>query len=778
MDVKITIRAWRHIVKAIIREYSQDREIRDIMNEDHDMEVSRDDFHDRQFGHSGHIAGILYGRDLMESPMHTVSERESFRRVSVEWHRFLQFPSSHGPSSSRVWRDAVEVAPDVQNGRIRRLQQLQRVDLRGALRQLVGHEQAEFRGQQEEALQAIVHRVSPIVVVMGTSAGKSALFMLPARTSPHGMTVVVVPVVSLRQDLSDRCQRAGIRCVEWDAARPADGAQIVLVTPESTTTSTFQTFMNRQRALGMLDRIVVDECHVILESVDGWRPKVRALIDLAQYRVQLIYLTATLEPAVEGTFYRMTGIVPAQARMIRGATTRENIRYRVLPYDVKQIEEVLQGLVARLQRQYPLPGQVIVYCPTVSQTESFARLLDCVAYHRHVGTEREKREILRQLIGGEQQVFTATNALGLGIDRPSIRVVIHVGVPRQMRPFAQESGRAGRDGLPSESIVMRPGYTTSSGQWRACGEDTVEEAIRQFIDDAVCRRVTLDRVMDGRIDRIGCAAGEEACDICRPRVEEESFTLVTPSSKRARTDEVEEDAAVEKRRRHESRQPGREGFDDDSGFVDASMVEAVEFDRQEVRQEAALTTQRARRCEDARDAWQLGAVLDRWQDRCPVCVVYQQESVHHALLACEHPMANEIRCASIQLRTQIKYDRFAVCFYCHLPQEICDQWVRRPDGGFRRAPGVRCQYEATLMFDVVTAVLTGGHTFHAWARTIHAWVIEDEGETATGQNMANDSAEIRWYGRQVIWGGMESSQFVRHFYRCARVAEEALAVYD
>ncbi|KAK5189257.1 hypothetical protein LTR47_011255 [Exophiala xenobiotica] len=158
----MTIRAWRHIVKAIIREYSQDRKIREIMHEYHDMEVSRDDFHDRHFGHSGHIAGILYGRDLMENPMHTVSDRESFRRVSVEWHRFLQFPSSPRSSSSK---------------------QLQRVDLRGSLRQLVQTEHAEFRGQPEEALQAIVHRVSPIVVVMGTSAGKSALFMLPASMS-------------------------------------------------------------------------------------------------------------------------------------------------------------------------------------------------------------------------------------------------------------------------------------------------------------------------------------------------------------------------------------------------------------------------------------------------------------------------------------------------------------------------------------------------------------------------------------------------------------------
>src|ERR1700744_2021389 len=82
MDVSMTIRALRHIIKAIIREYSHDPQVQGIMSEDHDMEVRGDDFHDRQFGHSGHIAGMLYGRDLMEAPHHTISEREAFRSVS------------------------------------------------------------------------------------------------------------------------------------------------------------------------------------------------------------------------------------------------------------------------------------------------------------------------------------------------------------------------------------------------------------------------------------------------------------------------------------------------------------------------------------------------------------------------------------------------------------------------------------------------------------------------------------------------------------------------
>ena len=84
-------------------------------------------------------------------------------------------------------------------------------------------------------------------------------------------------------------------------------------------------------------------------------------------------------------------------------------------------------------------------------------------YFREVGDHEHKRWLLDRLISGHEQVFTATNALGIEIDRASIRVVIHVGVPRSMASFAQESGRAGRDGLPSESIIMWPGRPDRQG---------------------------------------------------------------------------------------------------------------------------------------------------------------------------------------------------------------------------------------------------------------------------------------------------------------------------
>ena len=98
------------------------------------------------------------------------------------------------------------------------------------------------------------------------------LFMLPAFVAPGGCTVVVVPLISLRADLMQRCQQLRIQYVSWESRRPPDEAVIVLVTPESSEDPDFHTFLNRQRWMRRLDRIMVDECHIILNSQKDFRP--------------------------------------------------------------------------------------------------------------------------------------------------------------------------------------------------------------------------------------------------------------------------------------------------------------------------------------------------------------------------------------------------------------------------------------------------------------------------------------------------------------------------
>lgn len=168
---------------------------------------------------------------------------------------------------------------------------------------------------------------------------------------------------------------------------------------------------------------------------------------------------------------------------------------------------VLVGIVERKKKQYSEDGKIVVYCASVEQTKAVAAELGGICYHREAGTAEHKSGLLRQLKEPSgHRVFAATNALGLGVDAPTIRVVIHVGMIRRIRDYSQESGRAGRDGEPSEAIIINTAETEE-------GWETAEMKMKEFVWSGECRRVILGRYMDG-IERGVCSEDEQKWDAC------------------------------------------------------------------------------------------------------------------------------------------------------------------------------------------------------------------------------------------------------------------------
>lgn len=156
---------------------------------------------------------------------------------------------------------------------------------------------------------------------------------------------------------------------------------------------------------------------------------------------------------------------------------------------------------------------MVVYSNTVGRVKRIAQELGCNAYyHDAVG----KASMLEEFIEGKQQVIVATSALGMGVDIPDIRCIIHVDRPRTLLDYAQESGRAGRDGLRSEAVVIEE----EIGRVRKEEEQFKEEQqlVGLYIEGEGgvegCRRVILDRYLDGRQDRVRCEEEEELCDSC------------------------------------------------------------------------------------------------------------------------------------------------------------------------------------------------------------------------------------------------------------------------
>ena len=275
MGVGLNIMAWRHGAKAIYRRYiSSKTAVKTVMQADKDESDLEDAPFDVGFGHTSHVGGMIYGRPITEAMFSTEDKRAGLRHASEEWHAFMQFSSTLKARPKKGTR-ARAMREEAREDERRRWRMLKEVDVEAELTRLVG-KQAQFRSVQRPALEAIMQHRSPVVAIMGIGAGKSILFMLPAFVSRR-VSIIITPLVSLRENMYDRCNKLGITCVEWSSRRPHEWAQIVLVTPESAVGEGFGQFINRQQAIGRLDRIVVDECHVVLDLMQGWRSRMMAL---------------------------------------------------------------------------------------------------------------------------------------------------------------------------------------------------------------------------------------------------------------------------------------------------------------------------------------------------------------------------------------------------------------------------------------------------------------------------------------------------------------------
>lgn len=525
-NLSVNPNIYRHIAIAIYRQFcSQDQHprlfqlIEQMGPNEHDRRVFAgeavvNEASDLQAAHSTRVAEERYAL-LMDHHLRTSQrEKENFRTISALWHHQVGFSSilpakslssGYAPSLEDLGIQAQEL----------RLNRLRQADLGAELCRLMDSPTASFRGRQEDALEQIIAGSANVIVVMGTGQGKSLLFMLPALMDPDGLTVVIVPLIALRRDIKDRCDRAGIAAWEWDPYKINPDATICLVTPESATSNHFANYLNAQQSLGRLDRIVFDECHTLLDSTAGWRPKLLRLPHLLcrRHQVPIICLTATLPPLERWAFdQRMWVPGPGPARpvvQIRQSTVRPNIRY-----DLQELapgDEALVGLIQGKVDQYAGNGVVLVYASTLKDGRHLAGKLTqsglpCHFYDHEVGRAGDPQAILQSVISGSAAVVVATTALGLGIDAPSIRAVIHFGQLNTLPAYAQESGRAGRDGLPSEAIIV---HTSKTRLPRHI-------LMAKFLEPGVCRRKMLDLVMDGDDKRQSCQAeaGEVLCDFC------------------------------------------------------------------------------------------------------------------------------------------------------------------------------------------------------------------------------------------------------------------------
>ncbi|KAK6495557.1 hypothetical protein TWF481_002606 [Arthrobotrys musiformis] len=379
---------------------------------------------------------------------------------------------------------------------------------------------------QMQALSDMVHQHPAVLVVLPTGGGKSLLFQLPPLLDGAGITVVIVPFVSLKDDMVDKCNRLNIPCDVWGGAPSFDNGngngngngtrpKLIFASLEHVGCQSFLAWLQMMNVTKRLDRIVLDECHLLLTSDADYRLDLRRLKHLRDIPVQMVYLTGSLPvSATQRLKSELLYSGECLFRTIRAPTARPNLKLQICRQEASKHDTIANLQIADWrEKRSNINKRAIIFVKSKENGSKLATEIGCLFYH---ATLPDKDEIFHRWRAGtdpKDRIVVATSALYQGIDLPNINFVLMITPPDSMYHFVQAMGRGGRDGSVARILVLL------HQNWKArVGPDldAIQARYESFLGASTpqCRYRILNECLDGISQACGSTTATVNCDNC------------------------------------------------------------------------------------------------------------------------------------------------------------------------------------------------------------------------------------------------------------------------